>query len=74
MRCPVYSGTPLLWIPWGTGEVSCTVEPLYCGYLRELVRCPAQRGVLDKVTSLKKAYLGRSSVCNTEVSNFSGVL
>ena len=23
MKCPVYSGTPLLWTPWGPGEVSC---------------------------------------------------
>ena len=22
-KCPVYSGTPLLWIPWVPGEVSC---------------------------------------------------
>ena len=22
-KCPVYSGTPLLWTPWGPGEVSC---------------------------------------------------
>ena len=23
VKCPVYSGTPLLWKPWGPGEVSC---------------------------------------------------
>ena len=23
VKCPVYSGTPLLWTPWGPGEVSC---------------------------------------------------
>ena len=23
VKCPVYSGAPLLWIPWGPGEVSC---------------------------------------------------
>ena len=23
VKCPVYSGTPLLWTPWGSGEVSC---------------------------------------------------
>ena len=23
VKCPVYSGTPLLWTPWGHGEVSC---------------------------------------------------
>ena len=23
MKCPVYSVTPLLWTPWGPGEVSC---------------------------------------------------
>ena len=22
MKCPVYSGTPLLWTPWGPGKVS----------------------------------------------------
>ena len=22
VKCPVYSGTPLLWSPWGPGEVS----------------------------------------------------
>ena len=55
--CPVHSGTPLLWTPWGPG-VSCTqwnpsivdtlgtwcvlytVEPLYCGHLGDLVKCP----------------------------------
>ena len=25
-KCPVYSGTPLMWTPWGPGEVSC-IEP-----------------------------------------------
>ena len=24
VECPVYSGTPLLWTPWGPGGVSCT--------------------------------------------------
>ena len=23
VKCPVYSGTPLLWTPWGPGEVPC---------------------------------------------------
>ena len=23
VKCPVYSGTPLMWTPWGAGEVSC---------------------------------------------------
>ena len=23
VKCPVYSGTPLLWTPWEPGEVSC---------------------------------------------------
>ena len=23
VKCPVYSGAPLLWTPWGPGEVSC---------------------------------------------------
>ena len=23
VQCPVYSGTPLLWTPWGPGEMSC---------------------------------------------------
>ena len=23
VECPVYNGTPLLWTPWGPGEVSC---------------------------------------------------
>ena len=23
VKCPVYSGAPLLWAPWGPGEVSC---------------------------------------------------
>ena len=23
VKCPVYSGTPLLWTPWGPGKVSC---------------------------------------------------
>ena len=63
VKCPVYSGTPLLWTPWGPGEVSCvqwnpsivdtlgtwwsvlyTVEPLYCGHLGDLVKCPVYSG------------------------------
>ena len=59
VKCPVYSGTPLLWTPWGPGGMSCiqwnpsivdtlgtwwsvlyTVEPLYCGHLGDLVKCP----------------------------------
>ena len=32
MKRPVYSGTPLLWTPWGPGEVSC------------IERCPQFRG------------------------------
>ena len=26
--------------------IVCTVEPLYCGHLEDLVKCPIQRGVL----------------------------
>ena len=32
VKCPVYSGTPLLWTPWGPGEVSC------------IEKCPHFRG------------------------------
>ena len=41
VKCPVHSGTPLLWTPWRPGKVSCTVEPLldYCGHLGDLVKC-----------------------------------
>ena len=32
VKCPVYSGTSLMWTPWGPGEVSC------------IERCPHFRG------------------------------
>ena len=34
-----------------------TVEPLYCGHLGDLVKCPVQRGVLILGVN---AYLGHS--------------
>ena len=62
-KCPVYSGTPLLWKPWGPGEMSriqwnpsvvdtlgtwgnvpYTVEPLCCGHLGDLGKCPVYSG------------------------------
>ena len=63
VACTVYSGTPLLWTPWGPDKVSCiqwnpsivdtlgtwlhvqcTVEPLYCGHLGDLVACTVYSG------------------------------
>ena len=31
----------------------CTVEPLYCGHLGDLVKCPVQRGVLISGVNLQ---------------------
>ena len=42
VKCLVYSGTPLLWTPWGPGKV----EPLYCGHLGDLVKCLVYSGTL----------------------------
>ena len=45
MRCPVYSGTPLLWTPWGPGEVSCIQwNPSIVDTLGDLVKCPVYSG------------------------------
>ena len=62
VKCPVYSGAPLLWTPWGPGEVSCIqwnpsiVDTL--GTWSCIERCPHFRGKLI----FKKAYLGHSWV------------
>ena len=47
VKCSVYSGTPLLWTPWGPGEVSC------------IERCPHFRGKLghSKVSLLAEVFL-----------------
>ena len=34
MKCPVYSGTPLLWTPWEPGKVSCKER---CPYFRDVL-------------------------------------
>ena len=39
-----------------------TVEPLYCGQLGDLVKCPVQRGVLIRGQSTKISYLEYSKV------------
>ena len=71
----INSGTPLLWTPWGSGEVFCiqwnpsivdtfgrTCE-VYC-----IERCPHFRGKFI----LRKHIWNTASVLNTEVSLFQG--
>ena len=66
VKCPVYSGTPLLWTLWGPGEVSCIQwNPSIVDTLG------TWRSVLYREVSsfrdIKKAYLGHS-----QVSSFQG--
>ena len=57
VKYPVYSGTPLLWTPWGPGEVSC------------IERCPHFRGI----NLLQESVFGTQiSVLSTEMSLFQG--
>ena len=44
MKCPVYGGTPLLWTPWGPGEVSSKRGFLISGVKVSLLPgCPLRR-------------------------------
>ena len=43
VKCPVYSGAPLLWTPWGPGKVSCiqwSPSIVDSGHLGDLVKHP----------------------------------
>ena len=75
VKCPVYSGTPLLWTPWGHGEVSCIQwnpssnvdtfgDMVKCPIIE---RCPHFRGKFTFV--YEESIFGTyQSVLNTEVS------
>ena len=51
MKCPVYSGAPLLWTPWGPGEVSC------------IERCPHFRCKFTAYSGLRKVSLLQRCPC-----------
>ena len=65
----IYSGTPLLWAPWGPGtSVLYTVGPLYYGHLGDLVKCSVYSG-----TPLLMAPWGPGKVfCIERYSHFRG--
>ena len=57
----LYSGTPLLWTPWGPGKVSCLEGcPHFKGkFLQrkhswDIAKCPYYRGVLISGVSFKR--------------------
>ena len=69
VKCPVYSGTPQLWTPWGPGEVSCIER---CPHLRgkftlgkhiwDTAKYPYYRGVLISGVSFKRGSTVYKSV------------
>ena len=57
----MYSGTPLMWTPWGPGEVSCIERcPHFRGkfllrkHIWDIAKCPQCRGVLISGVSFKR--------------------
>ena len=57
-----YSGTPLLWTPWGPGEVSCIERcPHFRGrfilrkHVWDIAKCPLYKGVLISGVSFKRS-------------------
>ena len=61
MHKKIYSGTPLLWTPWGPGEVSCIERcPHFRGkftlgkHIWDTAKCPYYRGVLISGVSFKR--------------------
>ena len=78
MKCPVYSGTPLMRTLWGSGEMSCVqwnpsiVDTLGPGEVSRIERCPRTFQVL---VHNEKTYLGYSKVPLIQrCSYFRGVL
>ena len=63
VKCLVYSGTPLLRTPWGSGEVSCIER---CPHFRrrkhvwDIAKCAYYRGVLISGVS----FMRGSTVCS----------
>ena len=64
-----YSGTPLMWTPWGPGEVSCIERcPLFRGkftlrkHIWDVAKCPLCRGVLISGVSFKRGSTVLSKV------------
>ena len=49
----------------------CPVEPLYCGHLGDLVKCPVQRGVL--ISGVNLQHIGHSKVLLIQRCPYSGV-
>ena len=76
----IYSGTPLLWTPWGPGEVSCIERcPHFRGrfilrkHIWDIAKCPLYKGVLISGVSFKRGILAVSidnSVINTYVLTY----
>ena len=59
VKCPVYSGAPLLWTPWGPGKVACTERcPRFRGkqkkHIWDIAKCPYFRDVLILGVSLQR--------------------
>ena len=58
VKCPVYSGTSLLWTPWGPAKVSCIERcPHFRGKFilqKDIAKCLKYRGVLISGVSFKR--------------------
>ena len=54
VKCPVYSGNPLLWTPWGPGEVSCMERGVLISGLYSLPR--ASDTQIESILVEKRMY------------------